>query len=151
VAMPDILTIILLFTGLIILLMLPNIKIVRKDEVMIIERLGSFHKILDLPGIYFLVPLLDRNIQTVSTKKQHIKKKLTIHEDEEIIKTLEISYYMTIIDPKTYVYASLDSNDTIHTYIKEALEAHMDKKEIICEAIDYAETYGFKIEELNFE
>ncbi|BCR35958.1 SPFH domain-containing protein [Mariniplasma anaerobium] len=149
--MPDILTIILLFLGLIILLMLPNIKIVRQDEVMIIERLGSFHKLLDQPGIYFVVPLLDRNIQTVSLKKQHIKKKLTIIENEDINKTIEISYNMTITDPKTYVYASLDSNDTIHTYIKEALEAEMDIEEILSETIDYAKTYGFLIEELNFK
>lgn len=149
--MPDILTIILLFSGLIILLMLPNIKIVRQNEAMIIERLGSFHKLLDQPGVYFLVPLLDRNIQTISLSKQHIKKKLSIHENDEDIKTVEISYDMTITDPKTYVYASFDSNDTIHTYIKEALEADMDMDEILNETIDYAQTYGFLIEKLNFK
>lgn len=149
--MPDILTIILLFSGLIILLMLPNIKIVRQNEAMIIERLGSFHKLLDQPGVYFLVPLLDRNIQTISLSKQHIKKKLSIHENDEDIKTVEISYDMTITDPKTYVYASFDSNDTIHTYIKEALEADMDIDEILNETIDYAQTYGFLIEKLNFK
>jgi regulator of protease activity HflC (stomatin/prohibitin superfamily) len=130
--------------------MLPNIKIVRQDEVMIIERLGSFHKMLDQPGIYFIVPLIDRNIQTLTLKKQHIKKKLSIKELEGVIKIVEISYDMTITDPKTFVYASFDSNDTIHTYIKEALEADMDENEIIKETIDYAHTYGFKIEKLNF-
>lgn len=149
--MPDILTIILLFAGLILLLMLPNIKIVRQNEVMVIERLGRFHKLLDQPGIYFVVPLLDRNIQTVSLKKQHIKKKLYIYENEDEKKTVEISYNMTIINPKTYVYASIDSNDTIHTYIKEALEADMHLDEILSETIDYAQTYGFLIEELNIK
>jgi regulator of protease activity HflC (stomatin/prohibitin superfamily) len=149
--MPDAVTIILLFAGLTLLLMLPNIKLVREDEVMIIERLGRFHKLLDQPGIYFIVPLLDRNIQTVSLKKQHIKKKLSIKLNDDEMQSHEVSYDMTITDPKTYVYASFDSNDTIHTYIKEALEAHMDMNEIIVETIDYAKTYGFLIEKLNIK
>ena len=148
--MPDALTITLLFTGLILLLMLPNIKIVRKNEVMIIERLGRFHKLLDKPGIYILVPLLDRNIQTVNLNKKHIKKKLTLIENET--KTVvEISYDMIVKDVKTFVYASLDSNETIHIYIKEALEAGMSTKEIIVEVTDYALTYGFAIENINFK
>jgi regulator of protease activity HflC (stomatin/prohibitin superfamily) len=149
--MPDVLTIILLFAGLTLLLMLPNIKIVREDEVMIIERLGRFHKLLDRPGVYFLVPLVDRNIQTISLKKQHIKKKLNIQINEDEIQSHEINYDMIITDPKTYVYASFDSNDTIHTYVKEALEAKMENSEIISETIDYAQAYGFLIEKLNIK
>lgn len=149
--MPDPITIILLFSGLTILLMIPNIKIVRENQVKVIERLGRFHKILDQPGIHFLVPLLDRNIQTVSLTKEHIKKKLTIQESEDIKKVIEVTYDMTVLDVKTYVYASFDSNDTIHTYIREAIEAEMDLDEITTETIDYAKTYGFLIERLNIK
>ena len=149
--MPDLLTIILLFLGLSILLMMPNVKIVKQNQVMVIERLGRFHKLLDKPGIYFIVPLVDRSIQTVNLDQEHIKKKITIHEDQDIKKVMEISYDMTVLDVKTYVYASFDSNDTIHTYIKEAIEADMEKEEVIIETIDYARTYGFQIEKLNIK
>ncbi|MCD4826188.1 MAG: hypothetical protein K8Q99_00240 [Acholeplasmataceae bacterium] len=149
--MPDVATIILLFSGLTILLMLPNIKIIRENQVMVIERLGRFHKMLDTPGIHFLVPLIDRNIQTVSLLSQHVKKKYIIEVSEQIKKTIEITYDMTVLDVKTYVYASFDSNDTIHTYIKEAILADMDKDEIVAETIDYAKTYGFLIERLNIK
>ncbi len=149
--MPDVATIILLFSGLTILLMLPNVKIIRENQVMVIERLGRFHKMLDTPGIHFLVPLIDRNIQTVSLLSQHVKKKYIIEVSEQMKKTIEITYDMTVLDVKTYVYASFDSNDTIHTYIKEAILADMDKDEIVAETIDYAKTYGFLIERLNIK
>lgn len=149
--MPDVVAIILLFSGLTLLLMIPNIKIVREHQVMVIERLGRFHKLLDQPGIYFLVPLLDRNIQTVTLKLEHIKKKINIQEAEDIKKTIDITYDMTVLDAKTYVYASFDSNDTIHNYIKEAIQANMEKEVIIAETIDYAKTYGFLIEKLNIK
>lgn len=148
--MPDIVIGILVILGLVILLIMPNIKIVRADEVVVIERLGRFHKLLDQPGIYLVAPLIDRSIQTVRLDKQHIRKKLSIILGETTF-NVEFDYFMTIHDPKTFVYASIDSNETIHTYIKEALEAQIEKEAIIKEAIDYAQSYGFTMEDLNLK
>lgn len=148
--MPDVVIAILVIVGLVILLMIPNIKIVRKNEVTIIERLGRFHKLLDIPGIHFVIPLVDRSIQTVSLYKQHIHKKISVALGENVIH-VEINYDMTITDPKVYVYGSIDSNETIHTFIKEALEAQMDKEEIIIQTVDYAKSYGFTMENIKIK
>jgi len=148
--MPDFVTAIIVLLGLVILLLIPNIKIVRKNQVMIIERLGRFHRLLDQPGIYFIAPLIDRDIQTVNLEKSHIHKKIKI-EQENIETFVEISYDMQIIDPKTFVYASLDANETIHEYVKASLEANMDINTITEETIDYAKSFGFAIEKFNLK
>lgn len=148
--MTDILIGVLLILGLVVLLMIPNIKIVRKNEVMIIERLGRFHRMLDQPGIYIIVPLVDRSIQTVSLEKQTIHKKLNIMTGQTTFQ-VEINYSMTITDAKTFIYGSIDSNETVHIYIKEALEALMDKEDIMTEAVAYAKEYGFLIESLDIK
>lgn len=148
--MPDFLTAMLVIIGLVILMLVPNIKIVRKNQVMIIERLGRFHKMLDRPGIYFIAPLVDRDIQTVNLEKTHIHKKIKV-ESNETETVVEISYDMQIIDAKTFVYASLDANETIHDYIKASLESNIDIKTITDETIDYAKQYGFTIENFNLK
>ncbi len=148
--MPDFVTAIIVLLGLVLLLLIPNIKIVRKNQVMIVERLGRFHKMFDQPGVYFIAPLIDRDIQTVNLEKTHIHAKIKI-EQETNITNVEISYDMRITDAKTFVYASLDANQTIHEYIKASLENSIDIKTITEEAIDYALSYGFVIENFNLK
>jgi|GEM_PF-740840 len=146
----EIITAILVMFALLLIIMIPSFKIVRQNEVMFIERFGKLHRMLDQPGIYFIMPLIDRNIETVSLDTVHVHKKAKYRVDEEI-KYIDINYDMQVFDPKTFVYASLDAKETIHQYIVDSVIAEIDKDEIIEETIDYAETYGFHIRNLNLK
>ena len=148
--MTDAIDAIFVIIGLVILFLLPNFKLVKQNEVKIIERLGKFHKVLDQPGIYLIVPLIDRDIQTVSLEKEHIKSKVTV-KTNDIETELEISYDMTVIDPMLYVYSALDANKEIHTHIKNQLEEQISYEEIIDETMELSVQFGFKIEKLNLK
>ncbi len=71
----EIITAILVMFALVLVIMIPSFKIVRQHEVMFIERFGKFHRMLDQPGIYFIIPLIDRNIETVYLEEMHVHKK----------------------------------------------------------------------------
>ncbi len=148
--MPDQIIAIIVILGLVLLFMIPNFKIVRINEVKIVERLGKFHKLLDTPGIHFIVPLIDRDIQTVNLEKQHIKTKLKLEINEISVDVL-LSYDMRVIDPKTFVYAALDSMKVIHEYILSALESDIDYDTIIDETIPYAVEFGVEIENMQIK
>lgn len=148
--MPEPIIAILVILGLVILFIIPNIKIVRANEVKVVERLGKFHKMLDTPGIHFVVPFIDRDIQTVSLNKEHIHVKLKAEIDDQN-KDIFISYFMKVTNPKTYVYAALDSNKVIHEYIISSIESKIDIETIKEETISYALSYGFEIENLNIK
>ena len=146
----EILTVIIVLLALVFIILLPSFKIVKEDEIMFIERLGKFHKMLDQPGIYFIIPLIDRNIETVPLKEVRIEKKLK-YKDNDAYKIIEVRYDMQIFDPKTFVYGSLDSKETIHQYIVDSVINHIDNEDIIEETIDYAKSYGFNIRNLNIK
>ena len=146
----EVITAIIVMFALLLIILIPSFKIVRKNEVMFIERFGKFHHMLDQPGIYFIMPLIDRNIETVSLEEIHLEKKLK-YKVEEIMKYIEVSYDMQVFEPKTFVYGSLDSVETIHQYIIDSIIHQVDKEEIIEETIDYAKTYGFHVRNLNIK
>lgn len=146
----EMITAILVMFALLLIILIPSFKIVRENEVMFIERFGKFHKMLDQPGIYFIMPLIDRNIETVSLEEMHVEKKLRYKIDDDM-KYIEVSYDMEVFEPKTFVYGSLDSVETIHQYIIDSMTHQVDKQEIIEETIDYAKTYGFHIRNLNLK
>ncbi len=146
----EITTAILVMFALLLIIMIPSFKIVRKNEVMFIERFGKLHRILDQPGIYFIMPLIDRNIETVSLDTVHVHKKAKYNVDEHL-KIVEINYDMQVFDPKTFVYASLDAKETIHQYIIDSMISEIEMDELIEETIDYAESYGFHISNLNIK
>lgn len=62
---------------LVALVVIPNIKTVSQKQAMVIERFGKFHRIIDKPGIYILIPLYERAVQSVSLDpiKHHLNLK----------------------------------------------------------------------------
>ena len=145
--MTDIQISILVLGSLIILILVPNIKILSSNKVMIIERLGKFYKIVKGPKVFFTIPLIERNLETISLSKQHVKKTISYQKDETIT-SFDLIYDMTIFDPKTFVYADFDAQNVIHNFIIDALKDDLSKEEIISEAIKHAFTFGFKIENI---
>lgn len=65
----------LIFTGAVVLfaviILYKGILIVSQADVMVIERLGKFHKVLR-GGLNFIIPLVDNPVSTLTTKEQMI-------------------------------------------------------------------------------
>ncbi|MBU1141683.1 MAG: hypothetical protein KKG64_04090 [Firmicutes bacterium] len=147
--MPDIIKGLLVIAFLVILLMIPNIKFVSKDKAYVIERLGRFLKIIHKPGVYILIPLLDRVIQIVSLDT--LEKTFIFHDEETKI---EIKIYIKyqIFDIKLFVYAELDSIGSLRKYIENHIyrqeQINLNEKHLINE---YAEGLGIEITEMCFK
>jgi hypothetical protein len=114
-ALDDILISLLIVFGLVVIVMIPNIKIVAKNRAIVVERLGQYLKTLDQPGIYFLVPLLDRAIETVPLDE--IIQSLHLNHEDEIIK---INYRLIVFDIKLFVYGELSSLTSLKEYITDS-------------------------------
>jgi len=119
--MTDIIIAILVLLFLTVLFLIPNFKIVRANEVQIVERLGRFHKMLSEPGIHFIVPLIDRVIQVVPLLESHKKFHFKVNKDEEEI-TYHLEYRYKVADVMLFVYAALDSLEAIEIHMKNIIE-----------------------------
>jgi regulator of protease activity HflC (stomatin/prohibitin superfamily) len=92
--------IVLLF--LIVLFLSLNMRILKEDQVIIVERFGKYNRIIKEKGIHFLLPFVDRPIEQLSLKPiddSFIDKRNQIKFD--------IKYQIT--DPYTFTYANLDT------------------------------------------
>ena len=139
--MSDILIAILVLVLLVILVLIPNIKILSPNSVMIIERLGFFHRIITKPGVHILIPLFERVPQVVSLNPVH--KKLIIKENsEEII----IPFTYKVKNPKLFVYAALDSEKELMTHMRNTYLIDREDTRIFEEnAIEYAIQLGIEL------
>ena len=141
--MPELLRGIFALSLLVILLLGLNTKIVQNNKAIVIERLGRFLKIIDQPGFYFTIPVVDRVVQTVPLDIQ--ENKFVIDSKEDLIKiTLSIKY--KIFDVKLFVYAELDSLSKLEEYITQ----HINLTDPISEqdshlVKEYAESLGIEI------
>lgn len=93
---------------LLTLFLLPNFKIVKENEQLLVERMGSFLKVIHHPGIYFLFPLFDRVIERQTTLPQ-----------ERTLKgeSFTLIYTYQITDLKMYGYYALDPIRDLETYL----------------------------------
>ncbi len=141
--MSDIIKGIFVLAMLVILLMGLNTKIVQANKAIVIERIGQFLKIIDKPGFYFTIPVIDRVVQTVPLDVQD--KKFIIDVPENLKKyTLALKYQ--IFDVKLFVYGELDSLSKLKDYIKEHANLDNDiSEEDIHLVSEYAEGLGIRI------
>jgi len=147
--MPEILRGIFVLAMLVLLVIGLNTKIVQVNKAIVIERLGSFLKIIDEPGFYFTIPVVDRVVQTVPLDIQN--KKFVINEKEALEKyTISIKY--KIFDVKLFVYAELDSLSKLKEYIIEHVKLEKEIIESNSHLIkEYAESLGIEILEIGIE
>ena len=134
----------LVLAALFILFLVPNIKIIRVNEAAVIERLGVFHKIIDQPGIHFLIPFFERIVQQEVLLP--IDKVITTKIDgyEETYR-----YTYQINDIKLFCYGALDAHKAILNHITEGLS---DNKEDVEDFKDVFKAYGvtlIKITKMN--
>jgi regulator of protease activity HflC (stomatin/prohibitin superfamily) len=127
--------------GLVVILMIPNIKIVSKDRAVVIERLGQYLKTLDQPGVYVIVPLLDRAIETVPLDRIQQSASITIEEQ-----TIHIDYTLQVYDVKLFVYGELSSLTSLRKYIIESYSKYHKEYKFFYEDINgYATSIGITL------
>ena len=146
-AMDDILISLFIILGLVIIVMIPNIKVVAKNRAIVVERLGQYLKTLDQPGIYFLVPLLDRAIETIPLDE--IIQSLHFNHEDEIIK---INYKLIVFDIKLFVYGELSSLTSLKEYITESYLKYRKDLNFFNEDIKaYAASIGITLIDMQIE
>lgn len=144
--MQDVIIAIIVLAFLVILVLIPNIKILAPNNVMIIERLGLFHRIVTKPGIHVLIPLFERVPQVVSLEPVH--KKINI-KDEYKENTILLTY--KVINPKLFVYAALDSEKDLMNYINKSYVDNQEDTSNFEEIIsEYASKLGIELISMNF-
>lgn len=122
------LLIISVITGLIILL---NAHIVQEDEIVFIRTFGKIIKVIDKPGIYFKIPLINTT-STISKKifcYESQPSKITTKDNKNLF--IETFVLWSISDPKLFIdtlqsniNAEIRIDNTINSYLKINLIAH---------------------------
>lgn len=138
--MNDTLRAVLVLILLVALVVIPNIKTVSQKQAMVIERFGKFHRIIDKPGIYILIPLYERAVQSVSLDP--IKHQLNLKDQ------VKLDYIYQITDVEAFVYHAIDS---IHAFHEELinLSIHENYDGLLSQMSEIASHYGMNILESN--
>ena len=88
----------------IILLVIPNIKVVQQSRAYVIERLGGFHTVWSV-GMHFKVPFIDRVARKVSLKEQVLDyPPQPVITKDNVTMQIDTVVYFQITDPKLYCY-----------------------------------------------
>ena len=88
----------------IILLVIPNIKVVQQSRAYVIERLGGFHTVWSV-GMHFKVPFIDRVARKVSLKEQVLDyPPQPVITKDNVTMQIDTVIYFQITDPKLYAY-----------------------------------------------
>ena len=150
--MPTEITAILVLLFLFLLLLLPNIKIVGQNQALIVERFGSFLKIIDQPGIHFIIPLLDRVVQSVDLTLQIKHHHYTVKVDEKNSMDVKLTLTYKIRDPKIFVYAALDTLKVILKHLEDVLKpGEIISIEQFEEIKTLAHDFGMDIQKIHFD
>jgi regulator of protease activity HflC (stomatin/prohibitin superfamily) len=128
--MDEIYVALIIIFGLFFFVISMNVKLVPKDTAAVVERLGKFHKIINEPGIYFMIPLIDRIYQSVSTVVERHAFKFNHQED-----IIHFSYMMDVVDVKLFVYGEFDTVTAIDKAIEELYIESIDKDSLDLEPI----------------
>ena len=90
--------------AVIILLFIPNIKVVQQSRAYVIERLGGFHSVWSV-GMHFKVPFIDRIARKVSLKEQVLDyPPQPVITKDNVTMQIDTVVYFQITDPKLYCY-----------------------------------------------
>lgn len=128
--MPTEITAAIILSILLVLFLLPNLKVVKENEALVIERLGSFLKVIDKPGIYWMIPLVDRVIQRESLLP--ITKTFSKLADD---KESTYTYTYVITDIKMFCYTATEPQRVIEDKIRSLITYDEIDVETIKEAL----------------
>ncbi|MDP2424975.1 MAG: hypothetical protein U1C51_02930 [Candidatus Izemoplasmatales bacterium] len=161
---PSILTFALVVFFTIVLLFLSlGIKVLPMNQVMVIERLGVYHKTVDIPGVHFLIPFMDRARAILTPSGKTDKISLLPQETPLQSPHFKASITFQITDVKLFIYSNLlpfhavsqqllhvIDNQVTNSNILFAIQDIQTQKDIILNLANERSTHlGFRYLELN--
>ena len=80
------------------------IKIVRQSTIVIVERIGKYHRTLE-SGMHFIVPFIDRTLKPISLKEKvaDFRPQAVITKDN-VTMQIDTVVYFQVTDPKLFTY-----------------------------------------------
>ncbi|MFA5560766.1 MAG: hypothetical protein WC964_03210 [Acholeplasmataceae bacterium] len=120
---------VLVVSLLLVLVLSFNVKYVRKDHVLIVEKFGTFNRLIHKRGFCFLIPFVERSYKQVSLLQTfheiflHISK----NKDNEIF-FFRASFDYKIVVPQDFVYSSLTPLTTFNLDVLNAFEELIGEK-----------------------
>lgn len=96
--------IIIAVIALVVILVIPNIRVVPQAKAFIIERLGGYHTTWQV-GLHIKVPFIDRVVNRVSLKEKVLDfKPQPVITKDNVTMMIDTVIYFQITDPKLFTY-----------------------------------------------
>lgn len=137
-----------------------TIKVVQEKSAKVVQRLGSFNRIL-YPGINFCIPVLETTAGTVNLKVQQLDVNIETKTQDDVFVKLQVSVHVQIMRNKVReaFYELDDPYSQISSYIFDTVRAEVPKldlddvfarKDDIATAVktelsEHMEQYGYRI------
>ena len=155
-------TLIFFFTTLLLILSL-GFKVLPMNQVMVVERLGVYYKTIDIPGVHFLIPFMDRARAILTPSGKTDKISLLPQETPLQSPHLKASITFQITDVKLFIYSNLlplqavsqqllhvIDNQVTNSNIFFAIQDIQTQKDMILNLANERSTFlGFRYLELN--
>lgn len=141
-------------------LLFSTIKIVQEKTAKVVQRLGSFNRVLH-PGINFCIPFLETIAGTVNLKVQQLDIQIETKTNDDVFVKLQVSVHVQIMKSKVQdaFYELEDPYGQISSYIFDTVRAEVPKldlddvfsrKDDIATAVktelsEHMDKYGYKI------
>jgi regulator of protease activity HflC (stomatin/prohibitin superfamily) len=137
-----------------------TVKIVQEKSAKIVQRLGSFNRILH-PGINICIPILDTIAGTVNLKVQQLDIHIETKTKDDVFVKLQVSVHVQVVREKVReaFYELDDPYSQISSYIFDTVRAEVPKLElddvfarkddiataVKAELSEHMEKYGYRI------
>lgn len=152
--------IIIVAAVVILFFLFSTVKIVQEKSAKIVQRLGSFSRILH-PGVNFCVPILETVAGTVNLKVQQLDIHIETKTKDDVFVKLQVSVHVQIMKSKVKeaFYELDDPYSQISSYIFDTVRAEVPKLElddvfsrkddiataVKAELSEHMEKYGYSI------
>lgn len=143
-----------------VLLFFSTVKVVQEKSAKIVQRLGSFSRIMH-PGINFCVPFIESVAGTVSLKVQQLDIHIETKTKDDVFVKLQVSVHVQIMKSRVReaFYELDDPYSQISSYIFDTVRAEVPKLElddvfsrkddiataVKTELAEHMEKYGYRI------
>lgn len=152
--------IIIVAAVIILFFLFSTVKIVQEKSAKIVQRLGSFSRILH-PGVNFCIPILETVAGTVNLKVQQLDIHIETKTKDDVFVKLQVSVHVQIMKSKVKeaFYELDDPYSQISSYIFDTVRAEVPKLElddvfsrkddiataVKAELSEHMEKYGYSI------
>jgi regulator of protease activity HflC (stomatin/prohibitin superfamily) len=152
--------IIIVAAVIILFFLFSTVKIVQEKSAKIVQRLGSFSRILH-PGVNFCIPILETVAGTVNLKVQQLDIHIETKTKDDVFVKLQVSVHVQIMKSKVReaFYELDDPYSQISSYIFDTVRAEVPKLElddvfsrkddiataVKAELSEHMEKYGYSI------